>query len=102
LTAAPLATFVPWNLRAVASGADTELATLSGGYLPLPLTEQAARDAGDPRPAIGSLYRDFADYLQQYELATDALIARGFLLPAFKPALMNLAQSQQTLFDNLP
>lgn len=102
LTAVPIATFVPWNLRAVASGADTELATLSGGYLPLPLTEQAARDAGDPRPAIGSLYRDFADYLQQYESATDALIARGFLLPAFKPVLMDLAQSQQTLFDRLP
>lgn len=99
LTAVPLATFVPWNLRAVASGADTELATLSGGYLPLPLTEQDARDAGDPRPAIGSLYRDFDDYLQQYESATDALIARGFLLPAFKPVLMNLAQSQHTLFD---
>jgi hypothetical protein len=102
LTAVPVATFVPWNLRTVASGADTELATLSGGYLPLPLTEQAARDAGDPRPAIGSLYRDFADYLQQYESATDALMARGFLLPAFKPLLMNLAQSQQTLFDRLP
>lgn len=102
LTAVPLATFVPWNLRTVASGADTELATLSGGYLPLPLTEQDARNAGDPRPAIGSLYRDFADYLQQYESATDALIARGFLLPAFKPVLMNLAQSQHTLFDRLP
>jgi hypothetical protein len=102
LTAVPVATFVPWNLRTVASGADTELATLSGGYLPLPLTEQAARDAGDPRPAVRSLYRDFADYLQQYESATDALIARGFLLPAFKPVLMNLAQSQQTLFDRLP
>lgn len=102
LTAVPVATFVPWNLRTVASGADTELATLSGGYLPLPLTEQAARDAGDPRPAVRSLYRDFADYLQQYESATDALIAGGFLLPAFKPVLMNMAQSQQTLFDNLP
>jgi hypothetical protein len=102
LTAVPVATFVPWNLRAVASGADTELATLSGGYLPLPLTEQTARDAADPRPAIGSLYRDFADYLQQYESATDALIAGGFLLPAFKPVMMNLAQSQQPLFDRLP
>jgi hypothetical protein len=102
LTAVPVATFVPWNLRTVASGADTELATLSGGYLLLPLTEQAARDAGDPRPAVRSLYRDFADYLQQYESATDALIARGFLLPAFKSVLMSLAQSQQTLFDSLP
>lgn len=102
LTAVPVATFVPWNLRAVASGADTELATLSGGYLPLPLTEQAARDAVDPRPAISSLYRDFADYLQQYETATDELIARGFLLTAFKPVLMDLAHSQKTLFDSLP
>jgi len=102
LTAVPVATFVPWNLRTAASGADTELATLSGGYLPLPPTEQAARDADDPRPAVRSLYRDFADYLQQYESVTDELIARGFLLPAFKPVLMNLAQSQQTLFDSLP
>lgn len=102
LTSVPLATFLPWNLRATATGADTELATLSGGYLPLPRTDQAAHAAGDPRPSIASLYRDFDDYLRQYETATDTLIADGFLLPAFKPVLMGVAHAQQPLFEPAP
>ena len=42
LTQVPLATFVPWNLRAVNTGAEKSLARLVGGYIPLPASMGAA------------------------------------------------------------
>lgn len=98
LTAVPLGTFVPWNLRAVASGADTELARLAGGYVPFPRTPEAAAAANDPRIAISDLYSGFEDYLRRYEAATDELIDKGYLLPAFKETLMAIARGNQGSF----
>ena len=41
LTQVPLATFTPWNLRAVETGAEKSLARLSGGYIPFsPIRQQ--------------------------------------------------------------
>ncbi|MDO9519266.1 MAG: alpha/beta hydrolase domain-containing protein [Pseudohongiella sp.] len=88
VTSVPLATFVAWNLRSQASGASTELARLTGGWIALEATRSDAETRGDPRPAISTLYRDDRDYLQQYEAATDKLIEDGYLLPAFKQAIM--------------
>lgn len=88
MTAAPKASFVAWNLRSEASGASTELARLTGGWIALPATAQDAESSGDPRPALSQLYRDDADYQQQYEAAADRLIEKGYLLPAFKAQLM--------------
>jgi len=90
MTAAPLASFVAWNLRSDASGASTELARLTAGWIALPATQQAARAAGDPRPAIDTLYRDADDYRAKYEAAADRLIEQGYLLPGFKADLMRI------------
>jgi hypothetical protein len=98
VTAVPLATFVSWNLRSEASGASTELARLTGGWLPLPVTTDDAETNGDPRPTVIGLYPNFDDYLQQYESAVDRLISQGYLLPAFKPALMETGRNQLALF----
>ena len=40
----------------------------------------------------GGTVRQFSDYLAQYEAATDALIADGFLLSGFKDAYMQVAR----------
>lgn len=98
LTAVPLGTFVPWNLRSVASGADTELARLAGGYVPFPRTPEEAEANKDPRIAISDLYSGFEDYLRRYEAATDELIRKGYLLPAFKETLMAIARGNQSSF----
>lgn len=98
LTAVPLGTFVPWNLRAVASGAETELARLAGGYIPFPATPEEAARNQDPRTPISELYSGFDDYLQRYETATDALIAEGYLLPEFKETLMDIARGNEDKF----
>lgn len=98
MTQVPLATFVPWNLRAVATGAPTELARLSGGYLPFASKADPAADRGDPRPPIAARYRDFAAYRAAYEQATDDLIDAGFLLPGHKADYMAIADFNRNLF----
>jgi hypothetical protein len=97
LTQVPLASFVPWNLRAQQTGAERSLARLAGGYIPLPATAAAAQP-GDARVSIAERYSSFEDYLGQYEAATDTLIAEGYLLPGFKADLMGIAAENRELF----
>ncbi len=99
LTQVPLATFVPWNLRAVDSGAPRSLARLSGGYIPLPLDAARAQLSNDFRSPIANRYDSFADYLEQYEAATDRLIDEGYLLPGFKQSYMAIAEGNRSMFD---
>jgi hypothetical protein len=98
LTAVPLATFVPWNLRAVETGSERALARLAGGYIPLPANTAAAVQSRDPRTSIDALYSDFADYQAQYEAAVDGLIDAGYLLPGFKPTYMDITEHYRSLF----
>lgn len=99
LTQVPLATFVPWNLRAVASGAEKSLARLSGGYIPLPANTALAVQSRDPRTSIAALYSSFDDYVSKYETATDSLIDEGYLLPGFKETYMDIARSNEAVFE---
>jgi len=99
LTQVPLATFVPWNLRATSTGAEQSLARLAGGYIPLPENSEAAARARDPRTPIASLYSSFDDYLGQYETATDMLISEGYLLPGFKQVYMDIARGNSAVFE---
>jgi hypothetical protein len=99
LTQVPLATFVPWNLRAVNTGAEKSLARLVGGYIPLPASMAAAEQASDPRTPIAAMYSSFSDYLSLYESATDLLIREGYLLQGFKQTYMDIARSNDFVFD---
>lgn len=99
LTSVPLASFLPWNLRAPALGAETELLRLSGAYIPFSRDAQAASNRSDGRNTIDALYSSYQDYLDQYEAATDELIAEGYLLPEYKTRLMAIAEANQALFD---
>ncbi len=83
---------MPWNLRSAASGADTELLRLSGGYLPFAATAQEAATRKDPRAPVSTRYPRAQDYLQAYTQATDTLIAEGFLLPEFRDTLLAIAR----------
>jgi hypothetical protein len=99
LTQVPLGTFVSWNLRAEATGAPRSLARLSGGYIPFPANTAVAVQSRDPRNSIAGLYGSFADYLAQYEAATDRLIAEGYLLPGFKATYMAIARGNANVFE---
>lgn len=95
LTRVPLATFVPWNLRSPASGAETELARLAGGYVPF---ASSAAQPGDPRDTLAGRYRSFDDYLALYTAATDELIRERYLLPAYREAYLAIARANRGLF----
>jgi len=99
LTSVPLGTFVSWNLRAPETGAERSLARLSGGYIPFPANTAVAVQSRDPRNSIAGLYPSYDEYLEEFEAATDALISEGFLLPGFKQAYMNIAESYSDIFE---
>jgi Alpha/beta hydrolase domain len=99
LTQVPLATFVPWNLRAIHTGAEKSLARLSGGYIPLPTSMAAAEQTNDPRTPTVAMYSSFSHYMSLYEAATDRLISEGYLLPGFRQDYIDIARSYGFMFD---
>jgi hypothetical protein len=96
LTEVPLATFTPWNLRNPATGAETELARLAGGYIPF---AQSGARSTDARSTVDELYSSFDDYLSKYEAATDRLIEQRYLLPEFKETYMEIARANREIFE---
>mgnify|MGYP000173615905 CR=1 FL=1 len=99
LASVPLGTFVSWNLRAPETGAERSLARLSGGYIPFPANTAVAVQSRDPRNSIAGLYPSYADYLSEFEAATDQLISEGYLLPGFKSDYMAIANSYAEIFE---
>ncbi len=97
LTAVPLGTFVPWNLRSASSGAETELVRLSGGYIPFAANAADAAARQDRRAPLADRYTDFDEYLRRYTEATDVLIAQGYLLPQFRDLLLEIARDNRDL-----
>ena len=95
----PLATYTGWNLRTSEMGAENSLARLTGGYIPYARDDESAAANNDRRKSLASLYRTFDDYLQKYEIATDALINDRYLLPGFKSAYMDIARAMESIFD---
>ncbi|MFG6489248.1 alpha/beta hydrolase domain-containing protein [Roseateles sp. BYS78W] len=75
----PLATYLGWNLRGKGH-TEGEGCSASGGVIPLAVDE-ASRSPADPRPPLSARYRGRADYIAKFSAATDALVARGLLLP---------------------
>ncbi|HJT30858.1 MAG TPA: alpha/beta hydrolase domain-containing protein [Pirellulales bacterium] len=96
--AAPVATFTSWNLRHRSIGAENELLTLSGGYIPFLKSAADRQAAGDPRPALLERYRDFDDYQTQFTTAATRLVEQGYLLAEELPRLRAAAEGNRPLF----
>jgi hypothetical protein len=77
---APLASYLPWNLRKGLPGDTTELTRILGTLLPLPRTEAERRTARDPRPSIASRYPSREAYLARARKAAESLVERRMLL----------------------
>ena len=56
--AVPLATFTGWNLRSRESGAENELVSLNGSYIPLPFSRARRQATGRSPPFAGGALRD--------------------------------------------
>ncbi len=97
--AVPVATYTSWNLRNRSVGAENELLSLAGGYVPFAKTRADREKLGDPRPALLERYRDFDDFRTQYRGVLDRLIERRVLLAEDAPGLMSLADRWRPLFE---
>jgi hypothetical protein len=84
--AVPLGIFTGWNLRSPRIGAETELLSLSGGYIPFP-------------PArVRELYPTFADYASRYRSAAINLAAERYLLEEDVPRAVSVADGFKNLW----
>lgn len=97
--AVPVATYTGWNLRHRSIGAENELLTLAGGYIPFPRTAGERAAAGDPRAALLERYRDFADYRQQFMAAAQKLVDERYLLAEELPRLEAGVERYRGLFE---
>ena len=87
----PLATYTGWNLYDIKYGPVTEVAHMSGSYIPF-ATAAAEREAnGDPRPSILERYANRATYLGLVAEAAIDLIRDGYLLDADLPEILERA-----------
>jgi hypothetical protein len=98
----PVATYTSWNLRDKSIGAAGELLGLQGGYIPLPSTKAEREANKDPRPALEELYKNYADYEQQYLAAAKQLIADRYLLAEDLPRLAALCKKFEPNFNRIP
>jgi hypothetical protein len=96
--AVPLATYTGWNLRRKEAGAEDQLASLLGSFLPFPKTRMDKEKTGDPRASIAERYRDYTDYIGRYLAVCNALVDQRYLLPEDVIALGIRGQKRKDLF----
>ena len=85
--AVPVGTHTSWNLRHPSIGADTELLSLAGGYIPLPKTAADRERTGDPRLSLAERYASREAYVAAYLEHAKKLVANRYLLAEELPAL---------------
>jgi hypothetical protein len=78
--AVPVATHTGWNLRSKAAGAENELVSLKGSYLPFAVTKAARMKTEDPRYSLEERYGSLKDYLRQLREECVELQRKGYLL----------------------
>jgi hypothetical protein len=98
----PVGTYTGWNLRHASIGAETELLSLAGAYIPFRRTAAERRASGDPRPALLERYASFAGYLDAYRAAARRLIEDRYVLAEDEPNLLSLAERFRELFSSAP
>jgi hypothetical protein len=80
--AVPVATHTGWNLRSATAGAENELVSLVGSYIPFATTQSHREAAGDPRLSLEERYGTLDEYLSRLTAQARSLEAAGYLLPA--------------------
>ena len=88
---APLGTSFEFNY--VATPGITDLANLTGGYIPFHTTRAARLAAGDGRVSLEELYGNQAGYVAAVTEAANALVAQRLLLPRDAQAQIDRAKA---------
>jgi hypothetical protein len=94
-----VATFTSWNLRNKDIGADTELLSLNGGYVPFPKTKADRERTSDPRLSLEERYGRYETYRQEFEKALIPLVRGRYILEEDIPRIKQLADGHKNLFS---
>ena len=100
--AVPLGTHTGWNLRRADVGAENDLVSLGGAYLPFALKKTDREATGDPRPSLEERYGSFRGYVDQLEARCQAMVQAGYLIPADIPRIIQIQTVRaRPLFEEL-
>jgi hypothetical protein len=100
--AVPLATHTGWNLRSREFGAEGELVSLTGSYIPFPRTKAERLASGDPRLSIEERYGSFAEYQKRFVAVCDGLVEQRYLLNEDAQRARGKAESRRGLVTAEP
>ena len=78
--AVPVATYTSWRLRDEKGPAANQLYSLSGSYIPFPVTKADRDKSSDPRKSVEERYGTLEKYLIQLAAQCDAYEKAGYLL----------------------
>jgi hypothetical protein len=78
--AVPVATYASWRLRSEIGPAANQLYSLSGSYIPFPVSKADREQTGDPRRSLEERYGTLEKYLGQLEAQCRKYQAAGYLL----------------------
>jgi hypothetical protein len=81
LQAAPLGSYVGWNVYA-AGFQQGRYCGNTGGYIPFAATRAERLAKGDPRPSLAERYPSHAAYVAKVKAQADALMAQRYMLKA--------------------
>lgn len=97
--AVPLGTYTSWNLRHRSIGAEQELLSLAGGYIPLPRTAAQREATGDPRLSLEERYGSFDAYRRQFLEVAARMVEERYLLKEDLPRLAQSIEWARALFQ---
>jgi hypothetical protein len=92
--AVPLATYLGWNLFNENSGPATELATLTGSFVPFARNRAERQRNHDSRSSIEERYKNKEDYLTRITSTANDLAAQGYLLMEDIPRIVQQAAAR--------
>ena len=96
--AVPTATYTGWNLRRADVGAEGQLVSLMGSYLPFTKTKADRTSSGDPRESLEERYGSFDEYRKQFEATCADYVRRGYLLEEDAERLIGKLEPLRPLF----
>ncbi|MDG2383570.1 MAG: alpha/beta hydrolase domain-containing protein [Pirellulaceae bacterium] len=101
--AVPVASYTGWNLIRDGTGADGNLASLCGSYIPFPRTRAERLATKDPRRSVQERYESVDVYIAQMKTYCDGLLKGGYLRAADVPRILETHRKRvEPLFNNVP
>ena len=94
---APVATYAGWNLRSAEIGAENALLSITGSYIPIPVTKSERIAAGDPRQSLEERYSTVENYITKFRGAVDNLVRDGYMLEEDIVRQMEIAERNSRL-----